>query len=163
MKATIDDPWPKNDDDGNPPNRAAKRSLTNSRDPTNANMPEKRRKSRHGIGMRRRCHRSTVKDGRRVQKAKAVRQARRNAGTCHAHGRRHQAGTPPRSSSGASCPGRHGRRDRNPPREREVRAKSGMENAAAFACIRMRIVPDEKKQALENLMPPRAPVGLTGF
>ena len=38
MKVTIDDLWLKNDDDGNPPSRAAKRSLANSRDPMKANV-----------------------------------------------------------------------------------------------------------------------------
>lgn len=52
MKVTIDDLWLKNDDDGNPPSRAAKRSLANSRDPMKANVPEKWRKSRYGVGMR---------------------------------------------------------------------------------------------------------------
>lgn len=49
MKVTIDDLWLKNDDDGNPPSRAAKRSLANSRDPMKANVPEKWRKSRYGV------------------------------------------------------------------------------------------------------------------
>lgn len=70
MKVTIDDLWLKNDDDGNPPSRAAKRSLANSRDPMKANVPEKWRKSRYGVGMRWRCHWTIVKDGRRVQRAK---------------------------------------------------------------------------------------------
>lgn len=70
MKVTIDDLWLKNDDDGNPPSRAAKRSLANSRDPMKANVPEKWRKSRYGVGMRRRCHWTIVKDGRRVQRVK---------------------------------------------------------------------------------------------
>ena len=70
MKVTIDDLWLKNDDDGNPPSRAAKRSLTNSRDPMKANVPEKWRKSRYGVGMRWRCHWTIVKDGRRVQRVK---------------------------------------------------------------------------------------------
>ena len=70
MKVTIDDLWLKNDDDGNPPNRAAKRSLANSRDPMKANVPEKWRKSRYGVGMRWRCHWTIVKDGRRVQRVK---------------------------------------------------------------------------------------------
>lgn len=70
MKATIDDLWLKNDDDGNPPSRAAKRSLANSRDPMKANVPEKWRKSRYGVGMRWRCHWTIVKDGRRVQRVK---------------------------------------------------------------------------------------------
>ena len=58
------------DDDGNPPSRAAKRSLANSRDPMKANVPEKWRKSRYGVGMRWRCHWTIVKDGRRVQRVK---------------------------------------------------------------------------------------------
>lgn len=70
MKVTIDDLWLKNDDDGNPPSRAAKRSLANSRDPMKANVPEKWRKSRYGVGMRWRCHWTIVKDGRRVQRVK---------------------------------------------------------------------------------------------
>ena len=70
MKVTIDDLWLKNDDDGNPPSRAAKRSLANSRDPMKANVPEKWRKSRYGVGMRWRCHWAIVKDGRRVQRVK---------------------------------------------------------------------------------------------
>ena len=70
MKVTIDDLWLKNDDDGNPPSRAAKRSLANSRDPMKANVPEKWRKSRYGVGMRWRCHWTIVKDSRRVQRAK---------------------------------------------------------------------------------------------
>ncbi|WP_368212254.1 tyrosine-type recombinase/integrase [Bifidobacterium pseudocatenulatum] len=70
MKVTIDDLWLKNDDDGNPPSRAVKRSLANSRDPMKANVPEKWRKSRYGVGMRWRCHWTIVKDGRRVQRAK---------------------------------------------------------------------------------------------
>ena len=70
MKVTIDDLWLKNDDDGNPPSRAAKRSLANSRDPMKANVPERWRKSRYGVGMRWRCHWTIVKDGRRVQRAK---------------------------------------------------------------------------------------------
>ena len=69
-KVTIDDLWLKNDDDGNPPSRAAKRSLANSRDPMKANVPEKWRKSRYGVGMRWRCHWTIVKDGRRVQRVK---------------------------------------------------------------------------------------------
>lgn len=70
MKVTIDDLWLKNDDDGNPPSRAAKCSLANSRDPMKANVPEKWRKSRYGVGMRWRCHWTIVKDGRRVQRVK---------------------------------------------------------------------------------------------
>lgn len=70
MKVTIDDLWLKNDDDGNPPSRAAKRSLANSRDPMKANVPDKWRKSRYGVGMRWRCHWTIVKDGRRVQRVK---------------------------------------------------------------------------------------------
>lgn len=70
MKVTIDDLWLKNDDDGNPPSRAAKRSLANSRDPMKANVPEKWRKSRYGVGMRWRCHWTIVKDGRRMQRVK---------------------------------------------------------------------------------------------
>lgn len=70
MKVTIDDLWLKNDDDGNPPSREAKRSLANSRDPMKANVPEKWRKSRYGVGMRWRCHWTIVKDGRRVQRVK---------------------------------------------------------------------------------------------
>ena len=70
MKVTIDDLGLKNDDDGNPPSRAAKRSLANSRDPMKANVPEKWRKSRYGVGMRWRCHWTIVKDGRRVQRVK---------------------------------------------------------------------------------------------
>lgn len=70
MKVTIDDLWLKNDNDGNPPSRAAKRSLANSRDPMKANVPEKWRKSRYGVGMRWRCHWTIVKDGRRVQRVK---------------------------------------------------------------------------------------------
>ena len=70
MKVTIDDLWLKNDDDGNPPSRAAKRSLANSRDPMKANVPEKWRKSRYGVGMRWRCHWTIIKDGRRVQRVK---------------------------------------------------------------------------------------------
>ena len=70
MKVTIDELWLKNDDDGNPPSRAAKRSLANSRDPMKANVPEKWRKSRYGVGMRWRCHWTIVKDGRRVQRVK---------------------------------------------------------------------------------------------
>ena len=70
MKVTIDDLWLKNDDDGNPPSRAAKRSLANSRDPMKANVPERWRKSRYGVGMRWRCHWTIVKDGRRVQRVK---------------------------------------------------------------------------------------------
>lgn len=70
MKVTIDDLWLKNDDDGNPPSRAVKRSLANSRDPMKANVPEKWRKSRYGVGMRWRCHWTIVKDGRRVQRVK---------------------------------------------------------------------------------------------
>lgn len=70
MKVTIDDLWLKNDDDGNPPSRAAKRSLANSRDPMKANVSEKWRKSRYGVGMRWRCHWTIVKDGRRVQRVK---------------------------------------------------------------------------------------------
>lgn len=70
MKVTIDDLWLKNDDDGNPPSRAAKRSLANSRDPMKSNVPEKWRKSRYGVGMRWRCHWTIVKDGRRVQRVK---------------------------------------------------------------------------------------------
>lgn len=70
MKVTIDDLWLKNDDDGNPPSRAAERSLANSRDPMKANVPEKWRKSRYGVGMRWRCHWTIVKDGRRVQRVK---------------------------------------------------------------------------------------------
>ena len=70
MKVTIDDLLLKNDDDGNPPSRAAKRSLANSRDPMKANVPEKWRKSRYGVGMRWRCHWTIVKDGRRVQRVK---------------------------------------------------------------------------------------------
>ena len=70
MKVTIDDLWLKNDDDGNPPSRAAKRSLANSRDPMKANVPEKWRKSRYGVGMRWRCHWTIVKDDRRVQRVK---------------------------------------------------------------------------------------------
>ena len=70
MKVTIDDLWLKNDDDGNPPSRAAKRSLANSRDPMKANVPEKWRKSRYGVGMRWRCHWTIAKDGRRVQRVK---------------------------------------------------------------------------------------------
>lgn len=72
MKVTIDDLWLKNDDDGNPPSRAAKRSLANSRDPMKANVPEKWRKSRYGVGMRWRCHWTIVKDGRRVQRVKQL-------------------------------------------------------------------------------------------
>lgn len=70
MKVTIDDLWLKNNDDGNPPSRAAKRSLANSRDPMKANVPEKWRKSRYGVGMRWRCHWTIVKDGRRMQRVK---------------------------------------------------------------------------------------------
>ena len=70
MKVTIDDLWLKNDDDGNPPSRAAKRPLANSRDPMKANVPGKWRKSRYGVGMRWRCHWTIVKDGRRVQRVK---------------------------------------------------------------------------------------------
>lgn len=70
MKVTIDDLWLKNDDDDNPPSRAAKRSLANSRDPMKANVPDKWRKSRYGVGMRWRCHWTIVKDGRRVQRVK---------------------------------------------------------------------------------------------
>lgn len=70
MKVTIDDLWLKNDDDGNPPSRAAKRSLANSRDPMKANVPEKWRKSRYGVGMRWRCHWTIVKDGIRMQRVK---------------------------------------------------------------------------------------------
>ena len=70
MKVAIDDLWLKNDDDGNPPSRAAKRSLANSRDPMKANVPERWRKSRYGVGMRWRCHWTIVKDGRRVQRVK---------------------------------------------------------------------------------------------
>ena len=70
MKVTIDDLWLKNDDDGNPPSRAAKRSLANSRDPMKANVPERWRKSRYGVGMRWRCQWTIVKDGRRVQRVK---------------------------------------------------------------------------------------------
>ncbi len=69
-RAFIDDRWLKNDEDGNPPSRAAKQSLANARDPMKANVPDKWRTSRYGIGMRRRCRWLVINDGRRVQRSK---------------------------------------------------------------------------------------------
>ena len=36
-RAFVDDRWLKNDEDGNPPSRAAKQSLANAKDPMKAN------------------------------------------------------------------------------------------------------------------------------
>lgn len=69
-RVVIDDRWLKNDAEGNPPSRAAKQSLANARDPVHANVPDKWRTSRYGVGKRWRCRWFAVKGGKRVQRSR---------------------------------------------------------------------------------------------
>ena len=69
-RVVIDDRWLKNDEDGNPPSRAAKQSLSHARDPFAAAVPDKWRSSRYGIGKRWRCRWLILRDGVRVQRSK---------------------------------------------------------------------------------------------
>ena len=69
-RVVIDDRWLKNDEDGNPPSRAAKQSLANAKDPMKANVPPKWRAYAYGEGSRWRCRWLVVKDGRTVQRTK---------------------------------------------------------------------------------------------
>ena len=69
-RAFVDDRWLKNDEDGNPPSRAAKQSLANAKDPMKANVPDKWRSALYGQGSRWRCRWYTLRDGKRVQKSR---------------------------------------------------------------------------------------------
>ena len=69
-RAFVDDRWLKNDEDGNPPSRAAKQSLANAKDPMKANVPGKWRSALYGQGSRWRCRWYTLRDGKRVQKSR---------------------------------------------------------------------------------------------
>ena len=68
----IVDRWLKNDENGNPPTAAMKRSLANAKDPMKAKVPAEHRSSTYGKYDRWRCRWYAEAQGVKTEKSKTL-------------------------------------------------------------------------------------------